>query len=135
MYIYIYIERERYNDILIHDEIFLCEEPIARKQASKQASTHAHCCHPLEVCSLSLSLSMYVCAVSVRCMRASKLCMCGRCSHVFVRFVPLGMYVRRAWHYHREFTLARQSSADGDGLGVSMLFGRLYLYYHIIILI
>ena len=40
--------------------------------------------------------------LTVRCMRASKLCMRGLCPHVFVRFVPLGMYVRRAWRYHRE---------------------------------
>ena len=38
----------------------------------------------------------YVCAVSVRCMCASKLCMCGLCSHVFVRFGPFVMYVWRA---------------------------------------
>ena len=44
----------------------------------------------------------YVCAVSVRCMRAIKLCMCGLCSHAFVRLCMCGMYVRRAWHYHRE---------------------------------
>ena len=43
-----------------------------------------------------------VCAVSVRCMCASKLCMCRLCSLVFVRFVPLGTYVRRAWRCHRE---------------------------------
>ena len=51
-----------------------------------------------------------VCAVSVRCMCASKLCMCGLCSHVFVRLCMCGMYVRRGgtiivsdcWHYHRE---------------------------------
>ena len=97
-----------FNDIMIFRSVPPGALPRSHLRVKKQTSTHAHCCHPLKV-PLSFSLSMYVrslfgvctpanyvCAVSVRCMCASKLCMCGLCSHVFVRLCMCGMYVRRA---------------------------------------